>query len=310
MTNTNGCSIIKKTNWEEHPVHYVKAKGILSARNGMNLYRGCQHGCIYCDSRSKCYRMDHLFEDIEVKENGLELLEAALKSKRYPCMIATGVMSDPYTPLEEKLGMTRKSLELIERYGFGATVLTKSDRILRDLDLLSHINEKTKAVVQMSLTCCDDSLSRLIEPNVCPTTRRYEALKQFQAAEIPRVVWLCPVLPYLTDTPENIRGILEYCADAGVKGIVDFGMGLTLREGNREYFYARLDRTFPGLRQRYQREYGIAYELPSPRQAQLLDIFHSTCEKYGIWHDNDRIFRYLATLEEKSRQMSFFPDNY
>jgi len=287
-------------------VHYVKAKGILSARNGMNLYRGCQHGCIYCDSRSKCYRMDHIFEDIEVKENGLELLEAALKSKRRPCMIATGVMSDPYTPLEEKLGITRKALELIEKYGFGATVLTKSDRILRDLDLLTRINAQTKAVVQMSLTCCDDDLSRLIEPNVCPTTRRYEALKAFQAAQIPRVVWLCPVLPHLTDAPENIRGILEYCADAGVRGIIDFGMGLTLREGNREYFYAQLDRKFPGLRQLYERSYGIAYELPSPRQAQLLELFHSTCEKYGIWHDNHRIFHYLGTLEEKNRQMSFF----
>ena len=291
-------------------MHFVKAKGILSAHNGMNLYRGCQHGCIYCDSRSKCYRMDHLFEDIEVKENGLELLEAALRSKRRPCMIATGVMSDPYTPLEEKLGMTRRALELIDRYGFGATVLTKSDRVLRDLDLLRGINDRTKAVVQMSLTCCDDRLSRLIEPNVSTTTQRATALKAFQAAGVPAVVWLCPVLPFLTDTPENIRGLLELCADAGVRGIIDFGMGLTLREGNREYFYAQLDRKFPGLRQRYARTYGIAYELPSPRQAELLDLFHNTCERYGIWHDNDRIFRWMGTLEEKTCQMSFFQDDY
>ena len=291
-------------------MHYVKAKGILSARNGMNLYRGCQHGCIYCDSRSKCYQMDHLFEDIEVKENGLELLEAALKSKRRPCMIGTGAMTDPYIPLESRLGMTRKALELVEKYGFGVTVQTKSDRVLRDLDLLGRINEKTKAVIQMSLTCCDDHLSRLIEPNVSTTTRRYEVLKAFQAEGIPTVVWLCPVLPFLTDTPENIRGILEFCADAGVKGIINFGMGLTLREGNREYFYAQLDRKFLGLRQRYERTYGLAYDIPSPRQAQLLEQFHDGCEKYGIWHDNERIFHYLSTLEEKSRQMSFFPDNY
>ena len=287
-------------------MHYVKAKGILSARNGMNLYRGCQHGCIYCDSRSKCYRMDHLFEDIEVKENALELLEAALKAKRRPCMIGTGVMSDPYTPLEEKLGMTRQALELIEKYGFGATLLTKSDRVLRDLDLLGRIHEKTKAVVQMSLTCCDDSLSRLIEPNVSATTRRAAALMQLRDAGIPTVVWLCPVLPFLTDTEENIRGILDFCIDAGVKGIIQFGMGLTLREGNREYFYAQLDRKFPGLKQRYIRTYGNAYELPSPREPELLELFHSTCERYGIWHDNDRIFRYLGQLEEKNHQLSFF----
>ena len=289
-------------------MHFVKAKGILSGRNGMNLYRGCQHGCIYCDSRSKCYRMDHLFEDIEVKENAPELLEAALRSKRRTCMIGTGVMSDPYTPLEERLGMTRRALELIDKYGFGATLLTKSDRVLRDLELLQRINERTKAVVQMSLTCCDDSLSRLIEPNVCTTTRRAAVLKQLQAAGIPTVVWLCPVVPFLTDTPENIRGILDFCIDAGVRGIIQFGMGLTLREGNREYFYAQLDRKFPGLKQRYIRTYGNAYELPSPREAELLDLFHSTCEQYGIWHDNDRIFRYLGALDEKYYQCSFLPN--
>ncbi|MBQ8237657.1 MAG: radical SAM protein [Oscillospiraceae bacterium] len=287
-------------------MHYVRAKGILSARNGMNLYRGCQHGCIYCDSRSKCYQMNHIFEDIEVKENALQLLEAALKSKRRTCMIGTGVMSDPYTPLEARLGMTRQALHLIEKYGFGATVLTKSDRILRDLDVLQRINDRSKAVVQMSLTCWDDERSRLIEPNVSTTRQRLKALKVFQAAGIPTVVWLCPVLPFLTDTPENIRAILDACADAGVKGIIQFGMGLTLREGNREYFYAQLDRKFPGLKQRYIHDYGISYELPSPREPELLEIFHETCEKYGIWHDNDRVFRYIAQFGEKSSQLSFF----
>jgi len=287
-------------------MHFVKAKGILSARNGMNLYRGCQHGCIYCDSRSKCYQMNHIFEDIEVKENALELLEAALKSKRRPCMIATGVMSDPYTPLEEKLGMTRQALELIDKYGFGATVLTKSDRVLGDLDLFRRINHHSKAVIQMSLTCWDDGLSHLIEPNVSTTRQRVAALKAFQSEGIPTVVWLCPILPFLTDTPENLRAILEACADAGVKGIIQFGMGLTLREGNREYFYAQLDRKFPGLKQRYIRDYGIAYELPSPREPELLDIFHRFCEQYGIWHDNGRIFHYLAQYEEKASQLSFF----
>ena len=287
-------------------MHRVQAKGILSARNGMNLYRGCQHGCIYCDARSRCYQMDHVFEDIEVKENAIELLEAALKSKRKLCMIGTGAMTDPYIPLESRLRLTRQALELIERYGFGVTVLTKSDRILRDLDVLQRINDRTKAVVQMTLTTCDENLCRILEPNVSTTRARVAALKQFQAAGIPTVVWLCPVLPFLNDTPENIRGILDACIDAGVKGIINFGMGMTLREGNREYFYMQLDRHFPGLKERYIRTYGNAYDISSPRQEELLRLFHDTCEAYGIWHDNGQIFTYMNTFEEKISQMNFF----
>ena len=287
-------------------MHRVKAKGILSARNGMNLYRGCQHGCIYCDARSRCYQMDHVFEDIEVKENAIELLEAALKSKRKLCMIGTGAMTDPYIPLESRLRLTRQALELIERYGFGVTVLTKSDRILRDLDVLQRINDRTKAVVQMTLTTCDENLCRILEPNVSTTRARVAALKQFQAAGIPTVVWLCPVLPFLNDPPENIRGILDACIDAGVKGIINFGMGMTLREGNREYFYMQLDRHFPGLKERYIRTYGNAYDISSPRQEELLRLFHDTCEAYGIWHDNGQIFTYMNTFEEKISQMNFF----
>ena len=281
-------------------MHYVTAKGILSASgHGINIYRGCQHGCIYCDARSKCYRMEHLFEDIEVKENSLVLLEDALKRKRKLCMLGTGVMSDPYMPLEEKLGLTRGFLELVWKYGFGATLLTKSDLVLRDLDLLRDINGKTKAVVQMSLTVADDSLSRILEPNVCTTSRRAEVLQILHQAGIPTVVWLCPLVPGLTDTPENITQIVQWCAQAGVKGIIQYGMGLTLRDGNREYFYRQLDRHFPGMKQWYIRTYGNAYELPSPREAELYRLFYRLCEKYGIWCENDRIFRYLNTLEEK-----------
>ena len=289
-------------------MHFVKVKGVLSARNGMNLYRGCQHGCIYCDARSLCYQMNHAFEDIEVKENGLELLEAALRSRRRPCMIGTGAMSDPYIPLERELRYTRRALELIEKYGFGVTVLTKSDRILEDFDLLCRINGRTKAVVQMTLTTMDERLSRIIEPGVCTTKDRLEVLRKFRDAGIPTVVWLAPILPFLNDTPENIAGIVNACGDAGVRGIINFGMGLTLREGNREYFYARLDRHFPGLKERYIRTYGNAYDVPSPDQDALLKLFHERCEKYGIWHDNDQIFRYMSIFEEKeeARQLSFF----
>lgn len=287
-------------------MHTVTAKHILSAGNGMNLYRGCQHGCIYCDSRSRCYQMDHPFADIEVKENAMALLEQALRSRRKPCIIGTGAMSDPYIPLEEQLNMTRQALERIEKYGFGVTLLTKSDRVLRDLDLLQRINRRSKAVVQMTLTTWDPGLCRILEPNVSDTQARVAALKTLRDAGIPTVVWLCPILPFLNDTPENIQYILEASRDAGVKGVVNFGMGLTLREGNREYFYAALDRHFPGLKERYIRTYGNAYELPSPRYRELTRLFHSTCKAYGLWHDNDRIFHYLREWEEKEPQLSFF----
>ena len=287
-------------------MHFVKAKGILSLHNGMNIYRGCQHGCIYCDARSSCYQMNHVFEDIEVKENAIALLETALKTKRKPCVIGTGAMTDPYMPLERTLQMTRQSLEMIEKYGFGATVLTKSDLILRDLDLFQRIHRKAKAVAQITLTTLDDDLSRLIEPNVCPTSRRVEVLKEFQRAGIPTVVWFCPVLPFLTDTEENILTILDACRETGVKGIIWYGPGVTLRDGDREYFYANLDRKFPGLKEAYIRRYGNSYECPSPNGAVLNRLFHETCETYGIWHDNDRVYAYLHTLEEKELQMSFF----
>lgn len=289
-------------------MHFVKAKGILSSDNGMNLYRGCSHGCIYCDSRSTCYQMDHIFEDIEVKENALELLEKALRSKRSPCMIGTGSMTDPYIPLEEKLRLTRGALEVIERHGFGATVLTKSTRILRDLDVLQRINEKSKAVLQMTLTTHDDTLCRILEPNVSVTSERVAALKQFRDAGIPTVVWLCPILPYINDTKENIEGILENCIDAGVKGVLCFNMGLTLREGNREYFYAQLDQSFPGLKEQYIRSFGSRYDCRSPRNMELMRLYHKTCEKAGMMHDINRIFTYLHTFETKEihPQMSFF----
>ena len=287
-------------------MHFVQAKSILSPKNGMNLYRGCQHGCIYCDARSLCYQMNHPFEDIEVKENALPLLEQALKGKRKKCMIGTGAMSDPYMPLEEKLQRTRGALEMIHRYGFGVAIQTKSCRILRDLELLKAINDQSKAVVQMTLTTYDEQLCRMVEPNVSTTRQRAEALKIFRDAGIPTVVWLSPLLPWLNDTPENILGILEYCREAGVKGIINFGMGLTLRDGDREYYYAALDRHFPGLKQRYIQTYGNAYELPSPNSRALWQLFHEKCEEYGIWHDNDRIFSYMMSFEEKETQMTLF----
>ena len=290
-------------------MHFVEAKGILTGSGGyygMNIYRGCSHGCIYCDSRSKCYQFTHAFEDIEVKQNAPELLEKALKSKRKKCMIGTGAMSDPYMHCEEELGLTRQCLEIIKKYEFGLAIQTKSDRILRDIDLLDEINRAAKCVVQITLTTYDDDLCQILEPNVCNTKRRIEVLEEMQKRGIPTIVWITPILPFINDTEENVTSILEECVRVGVKGIIDFGMGLTLREGNREYYYAALDKHFPGLKQRYIRTYGNAYELPSPNAKKLTDIYKSICRENGMMSTPDECFRYMGELPERQSQISLF----
>ena len=289
-------------------MHFVDAKGILTGgkgRYGMNIYRGCSHGCIYCDSRSRCYQFTHAFEDIEVKRNAPELLERALRSKRNKCMIGTGSMCDPYMPCEKELRLTRQCLEIICRYGFGAAVQTKSDRILRDIDLLEEINRKAKCVVQVTLTTWDDQLCGILEPNVCNTRRRVEVLEEMRKRGIPTVVWLTPILPFINDTEENVRALLEACAQVQVKGIICFDMGLTLREGDREYYYAALDRHFPGLKEKYIRTYGNAYELPSPDSAKLMNLFRSFCREHGILYRPDDCFSYMQEFPEKYQQISF-----
>ncbi len=290
-------------------MHFVDAKSLLTGsggRYGMNIYRGCTHGCIYCDSRSKCYQFTHPFEDIEVKRNAPQLLEAALKSKRHRCMIGTGSMSDPYMHCEEELRLTQRCLEIILNYGFGAAIQTKSDRILRDIDLLDEINRRARCVVQMTLTTYDDDLCGILEPNVCSTKRRIEVLREMRERGIPTVVWLTPVLPYINDTVENITAILNECVKAGVRGVIDFGMGLTLREGDREYYYATLDKNFPGLKKRYVKQYGNAYELPSPNAKELKQVFQETCRKNGILSSPEDCFRFIGEFPEKYPQISIF----
>jgi len=290
-------------------MHFVDVKGILTGSGGyygMNIYRGCTHGCIYCDSRSKCYRFTHPFEDIEVKQNAPELLEKVLKSKRKKCMIGTGAMSDPYMHCEENLRLTRRCLEIILENGFGVAIQTKSDRILRDIDLLSKINSSSKCVVQMTLTTYDDDLCRILEPNVCNTKRRIEVLEEMHKNGIPTIVWLTPILPFINDTEDNITAILNECVRVSVKGIIDFGMGLTLREGDREYYYAALDKHFPGMKERYIKSYGNAYELPSPNAKELMGLFQRICKDNGILSTPDECFRFMQELPDKYRQMSIF----
>ncbi len=287
-------------------MHNINAKTILSSKNGMNIYRGCTHGCIYCDSRSDCYKMDHEFTDVAVKINAPDLLENALKRKRKPCMIGTGSMCDPYMNCEKELMLMRKSLKIIEKHNCGVTLITKSDLVLRDIDLLKRINEKIKAVVQITLTTFDDNLCRIIEPYAPVTSRRFEVLKALQREGIPTVVWLCPILPFINDTPENLNGILDYCFDAGVKGILNFGFGVTLREGNREYFYKKLDDHFPGMKEKYEKRFGLSYSCNSDNSKELKKIFVSRCEAKNIMYDVNEIFEYLNEYPEHKNQLSLF----
>ncbi|MBO4509474.1 MAG: radical SAM protein [Spirochaetaceae bacterium] len=307
-------------------MHFVNAKSILTPHS-MNIYRGCTHGCIYCDSRSKCYQFTHDFEDIEVKQNAPELLEEALRKKRKRCMIGTGAMCDPYIPAEKDLCLMRRCLEIIEKYSFGATLQTKSDLVLRDLDVLERINRKTKAVVQMTLTTADDALCRLVERCVCPTSRRFEVLCECRARGIPTVVWFSPLLPFINDTVENVDGIVDYCVRAGVKAIICFGIGLTLREGNREYFYNALDRLAargeasgvagsgagacsvfaarsgqPSLKQRYIKTFGYNYIVSSPREKELMEHLAEKCRAHGIMLGTDSVFKWMEEFPEPAPQ--------
>lgn len=291
-------------------MHKVKAKGILSASNGINIYRGCLHGCIYCDSRSDCYQMKHKFEDIEVKENAPELLEKTLSSKRKPCMIGTGAMSDPYIPLEKDLRIMRKCLEIIEKYSFGVTVHTKSSSVMRDIDILEKINRKSKSVLQMTLTTADENLCKIIEPNVSSTAERVRTLNEFHNANIPTVVWLSPFLPFINDTQENIDALIDYCIKAGVKGIICFKIGVTLRNGDREYFYSQLDKYFPAMKERYIKTYGNAYDVASKNNDFLMKRIENVCRKEGIMFGIERVFSYLYEYENKyesqNKQLSLF----
>ena len=290
-------------------MHFVDAKGILNGGGGnlgMNIYRGCTHDCIYCDSRSRCYQFTHAFEDIEVKQNAPELLEKALRSKRKKCMIGTGAMSDPYMHCEKELKLTRKCLEIIRDNEFGIAIQTKSDLILRDIDLLSEINRCAKCVVQITLTTYDDDLCRILEPNVCNTKRRIEVLEKMRERGIPTIVWLTPILPLINDTEDNITAILNECVRTDVKGVIDFGMGLTLREGDREYYYAALDKYFPGMKERYIRQYGNSYELPSLNAKELTGLLKSICKENGIMSSPDECFGYMRKLPDKYQQMSIF----
>ena len=283
----------------------ILAKTILSKNNSVNLFRGCSHGCIYCDSRSEVYNNPD-FENIKVKENAINIFELELMKKKEKVMISTGAMMDPYMHIEEELQLTRKMLEVIYKYGHGVSLLTKSSLILRDLDLLKKINERSKCIVAMTLTTYDDILCKTLEPNVACTSERVDVLKKLNAAGIETMVWISPILPYINDTDENIEGLLKYCKEAKVKGIITFGLGLTLRKGNREYFYQKLEQDFPGLKERYTQKFGHSYGHGLPHYQRLNQKIKKFCQENELLFEYQEVMAYCNKYPQRVEQLTLF----
>jgi DNA repair photolyase len=247
---------------------------------GMNLYRGCQHRCIYCDSRSLCYGIENFDGDVLIKANAIELLGDELSRRRKVGIIGTGSMNDPYMPVEERTTLTRRALETIAKYGFGVHVITKSDLVLRDIDILKRIS-RISAAVSLTITAADDALSKIVEPGAPPSSARFRAIKQLSKAGIETRLALMPTLPFIEDSWENVSAIIEQAHSSGVKAIIPW-FGLSMRDRQREYFYARLDESFPGLRARYMTTYRESYSCPSPHSKELHRRSLMLCARLGI----------------------------
>jgi DNA repair photolyase len=255
----------------------------------MNIYRGCSHGCIYCDSRSECYRVEN-FDQVRGKENALEIIERDLQSKRRTGVIGTGAMSDPYNPWEEKYRLTRGALELVDRYRFGISICTKSDLVTRDIDILKKIQAHSSVLVKITITAWEDELCRKVEPNAPSPSRRFAALAELSRQGIHTCILLMPVLPFIEDNQENILGIVARAKASGVNFIFP-GFGVTLRQNQRDWYYQKLDRHFPGLKQRYIQLYGNTYDCHSPRARELWKLFQLECDRSGIVYRMDEIIR-------------------
>lgn len=293
-------------------MRFIEAKKILSPWSdgeswfgnnyGMNIYKGCSHGCIYCDSRSECYRVEN-FDEVRAKENVLILLEKELRAKRKKGIVGNGAMSDPYNPFESKYKLTRGALELINKYGYGASVLTKSDLVLRDIDVLKKIKDHSPVMVKFTITTYDDELCKKIEPNVAVTSKRLEAIKTLSEAGIFTGVLMWPLLPFINDTPENIKAIVREVAERGGTFVTPY-FGVTLRQNQRIFFYQKLDKLFPGLKQIYIKTYGGSYECRSNNEKELKEIFKSDCLRYNLIYKMSDIREKLKSNYQTS-QMSF-----
>lgn len=269
----------------------------------MNIYKGCCHGCIYCDSRSECYRVDN-FDDVRAKENAAALIERDLKSKRRTGVVGTGAMSDPYNPFENKYMLTRKALELIDKYKFGIGIATKSDLVTRDIDILKSIKKHSPVIVKITITSYDDELCKKIEPNVAVSSKRFAAIKGLSENGLFAGILMMPLLPFIEDNEENIRNIVKAAHESGAK-FISPSFGVTLRQNQREWYYSKLDEGFPGIKQKYIREFKDSYMCNSPNAGYLSRIFKDECKRYGI------LYRMIDIIEAYKkgygdRQMSIF----
>lgn len=294
-------------------IDYIPAKTIVSSyatnsnwfgtNYNMNIYKGCCHGCIYCDSRSECYRIDN-FDKVKAKANALEIIRNDLRRKVKTGVVATGSMSDPYNPFEKELLLTRHALELINAFEFGAAIATKSNLITRDIDILSEIKEHSPVLCKITITCADDELSKIIEPNVCVSSKRFEVIRKLSNAGIFTGILLMPVLPFITDTEENIRGIVRKAHESGARFIYS-ALGMTLRTNQRDYYYQQLDKHFPNLKEKYIKMFENSYSCGSPRARELSIIFRNECNKYGIIYKMSDIIK-AYKLGYDDTQLSFF----
>ncbi|SDH51439.1 SPL family radical SAM protein [Desulfosporosinus hippei] len=278
---------------------FIPAKTIISGYSGdnkwfgnnynMNIYKGCSHGCIYCDSRSECYHVEN-FDKVRAKENALTLIHRDLKSKRKTGVIGTGAMSDPYNPIEKEYELTRGALNLINSFGFGISIATKSNLVTRDIDILNKIRQHSPTLIKLTITTCDDVLCKKIEPNVAVSSQRFSALKQLAENNIFAGILLMPVLPFIEDNVENISGIIRLASENGAKFIYP-AFGVTLRQNQRDWYYRKLDEIFPHLKEKYARQYGNSYECHSPSSNELWQLMKSECERLGMLYKMDDIIR-------------------
>lgn len=294
-------------------MEFIEAKTIISGYTdgnawfgnnyNMNIYKGCCHGCIYCDSRSECYHVEN-FDKVRAKANALALIARELKSKRKTGVIGTGSMSDPYNPFEKEYMLTRGALELIDRYGFGVSIATKSDLIMRDIDVLKKIGMHSLVLIKMTITTADDNLCKKIEPNVAMSSKRFATIKKLTDQGIFAGILLMPVLPFIGDNRENIKRIIELAYENGAKFIYP-AFGVTLRQNQREWFYAKLEELFPGIKEKYVKQYGNAYECSSPKAKELWNLFKYECCRLGILFKMSDIIKEYKQGHE-NEQLSFF----
>jgi len=259
--------------------HVKQPEPYFGLKYNMNLYRGCQHQCIYCDSRSECYQIED-FTEIHVKVNAIDLLADALPRKRVRGTIGFGSMNDTYMPVERKYKMTRRALELVVTHCFPVHIITKSDLVVRDIDLFKKIS-KVYAAVSFTITTGDDDLARKIEPGAPPSSARFTAMKTLAEAGILTGMTMMPILPFIEDTVDNVTGLVEMAYEAGASYILPW-FGMSLRAGSRDYYYEKLDQRFPGIKEKYVRQFGGRYECNSPHWRKLDDVFQKLVFKHGI----------------------------